>query len=113
MSLRQPENPSITLPPYVIRLERENARLREDFAEVKEECERLRNELSLANGTIESRDRNIATLQEELAKAKWESAELLADNVKHNDALGRQIYRAEQAEARALVMEKDNQESAT
>lgn len=32
MSLRQPENPSITLPPYVIRLERENARLREELA---------------------------------------------------------------------------------
>lgn len=41
MSLRQPENPSITLPPYVIRLERENARLREELAEAKREIERL------------------------------------------------------------------------
>lgn len=39
---------------------------------IRRENARLREELSLANGTIDSRDRNIATLQEELAEAKRE-----------------------------------------
>jgi len=76
--------------------------LLQDIQRLTEEAFKRDEELSLANGTIESRDRNIATLQEELAEAKRdvELAELVIQQKQEQIASAEAAL--EQSEASAL-----------
>lgn len=101
--------------------------LLQDIQRLTEEAFKRDEELALTTGTLESRERNIATLQEELAEAKRGSDRLLSAMQAEEEKLRPLIEKsgcdpqhhgadiaimellnlAEQAEARALANEKD------